>query len=201
MPMGELHQLRLVTVTQLLKSAGATSVLDLGCGSGALLQYLVREPQFMRILGLEQSGAGLVQAKQRLSEYLATEGGCLELVCASYTEGQARFSGFDAAAMVETIEHVPSERLSEVESSIFGVYRPRVVVMTTPNREYNPLFDLAPGEYRDPDHCFEWDRAKFRQWASGIAKRKGYRVTFSGIGDMHPYLGQPTQLAEFVRLT
>lgn len=200
MSLGELHVLRLQTVTRMLKASGAASVLDLGCGSGALLQYLIRESQFTRIVGLEKSGIGLAQAKRNLAESLVGQDPRLELICASYTEGQPHLAGFDAAAMVETIEHVPSERLSEVERSVFGVYRPGLLLMTTPNREYNPLFDLAPGEFRDRDHWFEWDRAKFRQWARGVAQRNGYRVTMGGIGEMHPELGQPTQLAVFERI-
>ncbi|GHC17705.1 methyltransferase domain-containing protein [Aidingimonas halophila] len=197
--MSELHSDRLETVTQRLKASGARSVIDLGCGSGALLAYLMEEPQFVRLMGVEQSGIGLVQAKQRLEEPMAAEPGRLELVCASYTERSSRFQDFEAAAMVETIEHVPSTRLSEVEQAVFGCYRPGLLVMTTPNREYNPLFDLAPGEFRDVDHWFEWDRAKFRQWGQGVARRHGYRVTFGGVGEEHPYLGHPTQLAQFVR--
>lgn len=195
----DLHQQRLHKVLALLKVSGAHSVLDLGCGSGALLACLLADTQFARILGVEQSGIGLVQAKQRLAEPMAANPGRLELVCASYTERSPRFIGFDAAAMVETIEHVPSARLSEVEQAVFGFYRPGMLIMTTPNREYNPLFDLAPGEFRDEDHWFEWDRAKFRQWGLGIARRHGYRVTFGGVGEEHPYLGHPTQLAQFVR--
>lgn len=193
----DLHQQRLKRVVQLIKAGGAPRVLDLGCGSGGLLQYLLRDTQFERVVGLELSGELLAQAKLRLEDLPAVTAGRLELICGSYADPHPSLVGFEAAAMVETIEHVPPEGLSKVERAIFAGLRPALLVMTTPNREYNPLYDMGPGELRDPDHKFEWDRARFRDWAQGVARRNGYRVRFSGVGEMHSHLGQPTQLATF----
>ncbi|MCG6658173.1 methyltransferase domain-containing protein [Halomonas campisalis] len=193
----DLHQERLRCVAGMLVASGARRVLDLGCGTGTLLQYLLREPQFERLVGLELSGELLAQAKLRLAAPGAAVAARLELICGSYAERHPRLTGFEAAAMVETIEHVPPEALSRVERAVFDGLRPGLLVMTTPNREFNPLFGLAPGEFREPDHKFEWDRARFRDWARGVARRNGYRVALSGIGEWHPRLGQPTQLARF----
>ncbi|MGM0534586.1 MAG: methyltransferase domain-containing protein [Pseudomonadota bacterium] len=195
----DLHQERLRRVVSLVRASGARRVLDLGCGSGGLLQYLLRDAQFERVVGLELSGELLAQAKLRLEDLPAARGGRLELVCGSYADAHPALVDFDAAAMVETIEHVPPEALSRVERAVFAGLRPRLLVMTTPNHEYNPLFDMPPGEFRDPDHKFEWDRARFRDWAQGVARRNGYRVRFSGIGEMDAHLGQPTQVALFTR--
>lgn len=195
-----LHEQRLDHVVQRLKATGARRVLDLGCGAGHLLQRLAREPQFDEIVGLERSGAALREARALLSAQLAEGQTRLRLVCGSYAEGHLAFSEYDAAAMVETIEHVRPEQLSTVERSVFGGMRPRFLYLTTPNREYNPLFGLAPGERRVPGHRFEWDRARFRRWAVGVAGRNGYRVTLGGLGEGHPELGFPTQTALFERL-
>lgn len=195
----DLHQERLRRVVSLVRSSGARRVLDLGCGSGGLLQYLLRDPQFERVVGLELSGELLAQAKLRLEDLPAARAGRLELVCGSYADVHPALVGFEAAAMVETIEHVPPEALSRVERAVFAGLRPHLLVMTTPNHEYNPLFDMPPGEFRDPDHKFEWDRARFRDWALGVARRNGYRVRFSGVGEMDDHLGQPTQVACFTR--
>lgn len=195
----DLHQERLQRVVSLVRASGARRVLDLGCGSGGLLQYLLRDAQFERVVGLELSGELLAQAKLRLEALPAARAGRLELVCGSYADSHPALVGFDAAAMVETIEHVPPESLSRVERAVFAGLRPQLLVMTTPNHEYNSLYDLAPGEFRDPDHRFEWDRARFRDWAQGVARRNGYRVRFSGIGEMDAHLGQPTQVARFAR--
>ncbi|WP_290907435.1 methyltransferase domain-containing protein [Halomonas sp.] len=193
----DLHQERLQRVVSLFRANGARRVLDLGCGSGGLLQYLLRDPQFERVVGLELSGELLAQAKLRLEDLPSVRAGRLELVCGSYTDHYPALIGFEAAAMVETIEHVPPESLSRVERAVFAGLRPETLVMTTPNHEYNPLYDMGPGEFRDPDHKFEWDRARFREWAQGVARRNGYRVCFSGIGEMDAHLGQPTQVASF----
>ncbi|QOR39835.1 methyltransferase domain-containing protein [Billgrantia diversa] len=195
----DLHQQRWLRVASMLKGSGARRVVDLGCGSGGLLQYLLREPQFEQVAGLELSGELLAQAKMRLERLPAACRQRLTLICGSYAEPHAALSGFDAAAMVETIEHVPPSHLSLVERSVFAGLRSRLLVLTTPNHDYNPLFGLARGEYRDPDHRFEWTRDRFRDWARGVASRNGYRASLSGLGEWHPDLGQPTHLALFER--
>lgn len=195
--MTSLHEARLNFVARTLINTGASTVLDLGCGSGSLLYRLAAASQFKTIVGLEQSGLSLRQARQNLQPWLEADPGRIRLVSGSYAERQPALTGFEAAAMVETIEHVYPNELSKVELVVFGELRPRFLFMTTPNREYNPLFDLAPGEFREEDHKFEWDRKKFRQWADGVARRNGYSVSFGGIGDLHPEAGHPTQTATF----
>jgi hypothetical protein len=46
---------------------------------------------------------------------------------------------------------------------IFGYLQPKVVVVTTPNCEFNVLFpDLK--RFRHYDHKFEWTREEFQSW-------------------------------------
>ncbi|MAL99240.1 MAG: methyltransferase type 12 [Alteromonadaceae bacterium] len=197
--MTSLHETRLAHVFTQLKASGARRVLDLGCGSGSLLYRLADDPQFDEIVGLEASGLSLRQAREVLASWLGEKTQRIRLMQGSYAEAQPALAGYDAAALVETIEHVNPEALSRVEISVFGQMRPSMVYVTTPNREYNPLFDLEPGEFREPDHKFEWDRMKFQRWARGVAGRNGYEVTFGGIGENDPEFGQPTQTARFCR--
>lgn len=192
-----LHEERLDKVCSALKASGARRVLDLGCGAGALLYRLLAEPQFQQVVGLEQSLQRLAEARQMLAAYLQGSQPRLQLLAGSYTEKNPLLTDYDAAAMVETIEHVPPDMLSLVEGTVFGQYRPRTIFMTTPNREYNALFGMTPDQMREPDHKFEWDRLKFRRWVQGVALRQGYRVVIGGIGDYHPEFGQPTQTALF----
>ena len=195
-----LHEVRLDQVAALLRDSGARTVLDLGCGSGALLQRLLESGCFEHVAGLESSGVSLRNARDRLAPWLAMSPPPVRLLRGSFQEANEACRGFDAAAMVEVIEHVEPRELSTVERAVFELYRPGIVLITTPNAEYNPLFDLAPGEFRDPDHRFEWNRDKFRQWVSGVASRNGYRVRMGGIGESDPELGTPTQSAWFERL-
>lgn len=195
-----LHEERLDRALQRLKASGARRVVDLGCGSGFLLHRLATEPQFEQVVGLETCPRSLAAARELLADHPGAPFPQLRLVKGSYTEPQPTLEGFDAAAMVETIEHIKPGQLSAMERVVFGQMRPRVVFMTTPNREYNPLFGLRPGEVREADHKFEWDRARFGQWAHGVAQRNGYRVTMDGVGEEDPDFGHPTQTAYFSRL-
>ena len=194
-----LHEERLDRVAALIRGSGAKSVADLGCGSGSLLRRLVQEPVYTRITGLEQSGLSLKHACTMLEE-IAPDESRVSLLQGSYMDSGLDLTGFDAAAMVETIEHVNPGRLSEVQRAVFDHYRPDWLVMTTPNAEYNPLYGLRPGEFRDPDHKFEWNRDKFRKWCTTTARQSGYQVRFSGIGEDDEELGPPTQMAVFTRL-
>lgn len=192
-----LHDTRLNAVCEQLKASGARSVLDLGCGSGGLLYRLAQEPQFTTIVGLEASGQAIRQARQNLRSLLVDDAERIRLIPGLYTEPQPALAGYDAAALVETIEHVKPEQLTQVERCVFELMHPQHLIVTTPNQEYNPLYGLAPGEFREADHKFEWSRGRFRSWCIGVARRHGYRVKFGGLGDPDPDLGHPTQTAFF----
>lgn len=195
-----LHEIRLDHVLRRILASGARRVLDLGCGSGLLLHRLAMEKQFEKVVGLETCPRALAKARQLLAEHPQAPFPRVTLINGSYTEAQPSLCDYDIAAMVETIEHVKPNLLSAVEQSVFGQMRPKVIYLTTPNREYNPLFGLHPGEFREADHKFEWDRARFGQWAQGVARRNGYRVLLGGIGEEDPELGAPTQSAYFARV-
>jgi small RNA 2'-O-methyltransferase len=190
-----LHEERIEAVMRALLASGARSVLDLGCGPGVLLARLAREPQLERIVGLDVSAEALAAAAQALGKAR----GRVTLLHGSFARPDPRLAGFDAAALVETIEHINPDRLSSVERAVFGSFRPRTVVVTTPNLEYNVLYGLPDGRLRHRDHRFEWSRAKLEAWAGGVAGRNGYRVAFAAIGDPHPTLGGSTQMATFRR--
>lgn len=197
----ELHEQRLDTVSLELLQCGARNVLDLGCGGGALLLRLAREAQFDRIVGIDISPDALRDARTLLQAEPGARAGRVDLVEASFAVPDPRFAGFDAAAMVETLEHIDAHRLSSVERAVFGSYRPATVVVTTPNSEYNPIHGTPAGSFRHPDHRFEWTRAKFRAWARGVAGRNGYRAAFGDIGEADVELGSSTQMAVFSRAT
>jgi small RNA 2'-O-methyltransferase len=192
-----LHEIRLDHVLRCIRATGGRRILDLGCGSGLLLDRLATEKQFEDIVGLESCPRALARARQLLAEHPDAPFPHLKLVNGSYAEAQPALRDYDVAVMVETIEHVKPGLLSAVEHSVFGQMRPRVVYLTTPNREYNPLFGLSLDQFREPDHKFEWDRAKFAQWVYGVSRRNGYRVQLGGIGEEDPELGPPTQTAFF----
>ena len=169
----DLHEERLDTVVRHLLATGAKSVLDLGCGSGALLQQLLKEDQFERITGIDTSTEALASARDLIEMDRAASSAQVDLLYASFTQSNENLMGFDAAALVETIEHVAPNNLSAVEFAVFACYRPKVVIVTTPNQEYNINYGIGPGKFRHLGHQFEWSRRKFQRWSNGVACRNG----------------------------
>ncbi len=195
-----LHTHRLNQVATVLKELEAKSVLDLGCGEGKLLRRLLADRAFERVVGMDVSHRSLeaASAKLRLERMPERQRKRIELVQGSLLYRDARLSGFDAAALVEVIEHLDAPRLTAMERVIFEFARPRHVIITTPNREYNVLFPtLQPGAMRHNDHRFEWTRAEFAAWAEPVAAKFGYEVRFAPVGGVDPVHGAPSQMAVF----
>lgn len=198
----QLNELRLETVTQVLLAQGAQRVLDLGCGEGRLLKRLSKEGQFKRLVGVDVSLRALEIAARRLHLEEASEKQLerMELWQGALTYRDQRFADFDAIALVEVIEHLELDRLPALERVVFEFARPKVLVVTTPNVEFNARFaNLAAGKLRHADHRFEWTRAEFAAWCERVSASYGYQVALSGIGETDPTLGSVTQLGVFTR--
>ncbi|MBW4048948.1 MAG: methyltransferase domain-containing protein [Proteobacteria bacterium] len=191
--------MRLDTVTQLLLQSGARSVLDLGCGSGELLLRLASHPSFTRVVGIDVDPNVLVEARIALGLGLPDPSARLQVRYGSFEEADADLCGFDAAALVETIEHIDPARLGHVERAVFGKLRPLLVLVTTPNQDYNVLHGMPRGVMRHAGHRFEWGRARFAQWSRRVAAQNGYAVCLGAIGPPDPLLGSSTQMARFER--
>jgi 3' terminal RNA ribose 2'-O-methyltransferase Hen1 len=187
-------------VQSAIAELSATSVVDLGCGEGKILAALLQLKQLEKVVGMDVSQRSLEHAQERLKldrlpprarERIALWHGSL-----IYRD--ARLAGFDAATLIEVIEHLDPGRLAALERVVFEFARPRHVIITTPNREYNVRYTtLAPGQFRHGDHRFEWTRTEFRGWCEQQTQRFGYRVAYRGIGEEDAELGPPTQMALF----
>jgi 3' terminal RNA ribose 2'-O-methyltransferase Hen1 len=195
-----LRDQRLEAVVSALQAAGARRVLDLGCGDGRLLRQLLKLREFDEVLGVDVSAGALTRAERRLrlEEMAPKQRERIRLLQGSLTYRDRRLAGYDAAVLMEVVEHVDPNRLGALERSVFGEATPTTVVLTTPNVEYNVRFEgLAPGSLRHRDHRFEWTRAEFGEWAQGVAERNGYAVRFLPVGPDDPEVGSPTQMAVF----
>ena len=108
--------------------------------------------------------------------------------------------------LIEVIEHLHLKDLSELVEHVFGHVQARLVIVTTPNADFNVLFPtMICGQFRHADHKFEFTRAQFQCWSQHIVQTYGYRVEFTGLGDVPPQeshrnLGSCTQIALFHRL-
>lgn len=197
-----LHDRRLDQVAEIMAASGATSVIDLGCGDGKLLRRLRSIKTLERIVGLDVSPGALEFASRRLrlDEAPVHQRDRIRLVQGSVTYRDDRLEGFDAAALVEVIEHLEPDRLDAATQVVFGHARPGLVIVTTPNADYNVRFEnLAAGAFRHPDHRFEWSREEFRAWVESVGERFGYAAEIQTIGDEDPEVGTPTQMALFHR--
>ncbi|MFJ9010392.1 3' terminal RNA ribose 2'-O-methyltransferase Hen1 [Streptomyces canus] len=187
-------------ILEALRAAGAARVLDLGCGQGQLVQALLKDPKFTEIVGVDVSVRALTIASRRLKldrmgERMASR---VQLFQGSLAYTDKRLKGYDAAVLSEVIEHLDLPRLPALEYAVFGAARPRTVLVTTPNVEYNVRWESLPaGHVRHGDHRFEWTRQEFRAWASSVAERHGYDVEFRPVGPDDPEVGPPTQMAIF----
>lgn len=198
-PLG-LHEQRLREVAAELAASGARRVIDLGCGEGRLLEILLADPQFTEVAGMDVSWHGLERAKRRLDELPGRVRDRSLLFHGSLVYRDRRIEGYDAAALVEVIEHLDPPRLTSLERVVFEKAKPGTVVLTTPNADYNPKWERLPaGRFRHRDHRFEWTRAELEGWGDRVAAKHGYRVRYLPVGPEDPHAGAPTQMVVFSR--
>ena len=197
-----LNRLRTDAVVAAVRASGARRALDLGCGAGNLLRVLLKEQGLERVVGIDVSHRALEIGARRLHlETMAPrQRARIDLLQGSLTYRDRRLADFDAAVVMEVIEHLEPSRLGSFERAVFTHAHPPTVILTTPNIEYNVRFESLPaGQLRHRDHRFEWTRAEFAAWCDGVAARSGYSVAISGIGPEDAEVGSPSQMAVFGR--
>lgn len=192
---------RLQAVYEAVKKSGATSVIDLGCGEGKLLALLMEDAGIAKVTGMDVSVAALEKAKKRLHADTLNphQQKKLTLMQGSLVYRDDRIAGYDAACVVEVIEHIEPERLLTFEKVLFRDASPRTIILTTPNRDYNENYaHLKDGKLRHEDHRFEWSRDEFRSWSEHICQEFGWKVEHKEIGDASA-CGAPTQMGVFTK--
>lgn len=183
-----------------IATARAARIVDLGCGQGALLRELIDDPTIKEILGVDVSSRALEAAERslHLDRMPDSKRSRLRLIQSSVTYRDERIAGFDAIVLMEVIEHIDPPRLKSLSQTVFSDARPRTVIVTTPNAEYNARYEsLEHGHMRHTDHRFEWTREEFKAWADDVAQQRGYGVRYEPVGDEDPDVGSPTQMAVF----
>ena len=195
-----LHDLRLDAVAARIAALNPESVADLGCGEGKLTRRLLKQTRIPRLTAMDVSTRSLEILNERLDRLPGPIRARATVILGSLIYRDSRLACHDAAALVEVIEHLDPDRLEALEAVVFAHAAPRHLFVTTPNREYNILFEgMKPDALRHGDHRFEWTRAEFRDWAERVAATHGYQVSLEPLGEEHPEHGAPSQMAVFVR--
>ncbi len=189
-----LHEARLEAVLARLVESGARRIADLGCGRGALLDRLAGRTAVTEVVAVDLDPSTLDAIRTR---FAADDRITVTTVEGSLMDGRLNLGPLDSAVLLEVIEHIDPEELSKLEIAVFRAWRPRQVIITTPNAEANDSLGVPPGRRRHWDHRFEWGRERFQRWAAGVAARARYRVEFEAVGWDHPTFGAPTQMAVF----
>ena len=197
-----LWEQRIGAVLSALRAVDAKTVVDLGCGEGKLLAPLLQDRSFTRLVGMDVSWRSIETARRRLrlAQMPEAQRQRIELLHGSLMYRDQRLEGFDAATVIEVIEHLDPPRLAAFERVLFDCARPKTAIVTTPNSEYNGKFASLPsGRFRHKHHRFEWTRPEFSAWATSLAARFGYAVRFLPIGPEDAAVGAPTQMGVFTR--
>jgi 3' terminal RNA ribose 2'-O-methyltransferase Hen1 len=198
-----LNQVRHETVVATLKKYQAKRSIDLGCGEGKLISLLAKDRFFEKIGGMDVSYRSLERAQQKLDRLFlsAAQLEKVDLFQGSLNYRDRRLENYDAATLIEVIEHLDESRLAALERVVFEFAHPNLVLITTPNSEYNIKFENLPsGKFRHHDHRFEWTRVEFQTWAKRIGERFNYMVSFEDIGSIDLDVGAPTQMAIFEKI-
>uniref|UniRef100_UPI00358E2A82 small RNA 2'-O-methyltransferase-like n=2 Tax=Myxine glutinosa TaxID=7769 RepID=UPI00358E2A82 len=198
---------RYQAVLGLVRQYQPQAVVDLGCGECRLLQQLRWEPCIERLAGVDVDRNVLTGNRQGLqpliADFLRPRAHPLKvhLFQGSVAIRDPRMVGYDFATCLELIEHLDSDVLHELPGMLFGHMAPHIVIVTTPNADFNELIPGLVG-FRHWDHRFEWTRREFQNWGEYVDKEYGYGVTFSGVGQGPPgteSYGFCTQIAVFKR--
>jgi len=175
---------------QALNLTGQNRVVDIGCDGGKFILALLERykenglqpPQF---IGIEPNRESRSWARKRLSKKSIT----VSYGALGY-ELPPEAVDADVYLLIEVIEHLPErEYLSALKLLIKS--NPKCVLISTPNVEYNALWDLKYA-YRHWDHKFELTRNEFKQIIQSVAK-DCYDYTFHDIGRIDAKLGPLTQ--------
>ncbi|KAK4421032.1 Small RNA 2'-O-methyltransferase [Sesamum alatum] len=197
-----LSKQRVEFALQHIKESSAASLVDFGCGSGSLLDSLLSYPTSLeKIVGVDISQRALARAAKSLHSKLkslldskesSTKIKSAVLYDGSIMKSDSRLHGFDIGTCLEVIEHMEEE-----DACLFWN------VGSAPHGQEEDLDERNQPQsckFRNHDHKFEWTRAQFNEWASGLAARHNYSVEFSGVGgaaDVEP--GFASQIAIFRR--
>ncbi len=195
-----LNELRYQKIIEYIKCLpDKEKVVDLGAGEGKLSVQVGFVAGVKEILAVEPSEMERLKANKRFEEVDEKQNFITPTtMMGSLFYYDERLLGKDVMILCEVIEHIDQERLPKIMTTILQIYKPKALIITTPNKEYNQVYELEEA-YRHNDHRFEWTRQEFKNWCNSQSRNVPYEVIFDGVGEEHERYGHPTQLCMFRR--
>ncbi|KAI9250283.1 hypothetical protein BY458DRAFT_524926 [Sporodiniella umbellata] len=208
---------RRLFIVETLERFRPQSVLDYGCGEASVLSFLIssNEAHIKKMAGIDICEEALEEAAEACrpwaSDYTQQRASPLEITIykGSVSIPDDRLKEYEAIVCSEVIEHLHDQDLLPFLDVTLGFYKPRILIVTTPNSEFNVHFpELRYGTdlsvFRHDDHKFEWTREQFQNWCQKGADKFGYRTEFHGIGllrdeNKEAKYGHCTQACIFIR--
>ncbi|MFC4100784.1 3' terminal RNA ribose 2'-O-methyltransferase Hen1 [Paenibacillus xanthanilyticus] len=174
------------------------TVVDFGSGEGKLSARLAELAGVQEVMAVEPSAIARKRAADRFAKLAERGQGVVpKTVTGSLFYYDESLRGKDVIVLCEVIEHIEAHRVERAIATILNEYAPHALIVTTPNREYNQVYEMGEA-MRHADHRFEWTRGEFRQ-ACERWRTDGYELELQGVGERHEAYGHPTQMAIFRR--
>lgn len=167
-------------VVMILRNNGANTVLDAGCGNGALAGYLAERG--FQVTGVDASVSGIDIARIKFPD--------IPFEVGSFDEPPPE-GGFDAVCSTEVIEHLYSPHLL-ASYSFAALKRGGVVIISTPYHGYLKNLAIALLDKWDAHHTALWHGGHIKFWSratlTSLLESAGFQVTgFKGAGRI-PFL-------------
>ncbi len=199
-PKVRLNELRYQAIIEAIESLPVhEKIVDLGSGEGKLSVKLGFVDGVKEILSVEPSEKSQLRAMERFEKVKKNEAFIIpKILLGSLFYYDERLKNKDVIVLSEVIEHIDESRLPKTMKTILSNYQPKALIVTTPNSEYNAVYELE-GKMRHTDHRFEWTRDKFNQWCTTLSNKYYYKFYIKGVGEYHEKYGHPTQMCIFER--
>ncbi|XP_076037110.1 hen1 methyltransferase [Oratosquilla oratoria] len=193
-------------VVELVEGLGPDNigkVADLGCATMKLFPYLRSVKGIEHIVFVDKEKTLLKEYSWSVmplaADHLVPRSLPLQV---SVVEGDVKhwdslLANTQVVTMVELIEHMPESDLPYLVENVFGNIQPILVIVTTPNADFNQYIPNMESKFRHLDHKFEWTSRQFQKWCESILENyPGYTVSFTGCG-LGPNNIYCTQVATF----
>ncbi|PAV74158.1 hypothetical protein WR25_01600 [Diploscapter pachys] len=189
----------------------------LGCGELSLECFLMHDfPRLSieRIYSVDLSHSSLLKGIHNFRKKLGTDLNMIEsthkfpvfheVFLGSILDLDSRIADADVVVSTEVIEHMTLENATEFAETVLLKYQPRIFIMSTPNTEYNKVFNpVEEGQppFRHADHHFEFNRDEFFTWVYKLMEKTNevYEFEIEYVGEIrgYEYLEGATQFVTF----